>query len=110
MKLFLKKILTISLSFVLLSVGILTFTVQAREGYNGWGKPYPGDINFDYYVDATDALLILQWSTGIEVQNMEYRKADVNGDGSINAADALEVLQYSVYIKDRFTAYQSLIC
>lgn len=81
MKLFLKKILTISLSFVLLSVGILIFTVQAREGYNGWGEPYPGDINFDYYGNTSHKEVLVEGDYEYTVANEKAIITKYIGEG-----------------------------
>ena len=60
-----------------------------------------GDGNCDGYVNAIDALLILQYSAGLQsVPELAPplicpKQADVNGDGRITAVDAALVLQYT---------------
>lgn len=61
-------------------------------------KIYP-DVNDDKKVNSSDALAILQYSTGIEtVLNSEEKRlnGDTNGDGKVNSVDALNVLQISI--------------
>ncbi len=58
--------------------------------------PYPiGDVNGDWYIDASDALDVLQHAVG-KVFLGNTTKADVDGDGEVEATDALIILQYSV--------------
>ena len=109
MKLFRTKKICILISVTTLIVFSTLSFVEARPGYTAWGHPYPGDVNDDDSVDASDALIILQWSVGINTEDIKDHKADVNADGSIDAVDALLVLQYSVYLFDRFEGYQSVI-
>lgn len=60
-----------------------------------------GDGNCDGYVNAIDALLILQYSAGLQgIPELPPplicpEQADVNSDGRINAVDAALVLQYA---------------
>lgn len=51
-----------------------------------------GDANGDGVVDARDALLVLQYSAGWDV-NLNVANADVTGDGMIGISDALKILQ-----------------
>lgn len=56
-----------------------------------------GDLNYDFFVDASDALIVLQIAVGKQQANhMQLNSGDVNGDGDLNAADALLILQYAV--------------
>lgn len=63
-----------------------------------------GDINADGRINAKDATMILQYSTGILSPEKAFLKeaADVNSDGKINAKDATLILQYSVGLRDSF--------
>ncbi|MEI6578413.1 MAG: dockerin type I domain-containing protein [Eubacteriales bacterium] len=55
-----------------------------------------GDINFDGYVYANDALRALRISTGALVATGDALiAADVNHDGNVFANDALRILRYS---------------
>ena len=56
-----------------------------------------GDVNNDNVVDATDALLILRASLGLDTFTEEQSFfGDVDEDGMITSNDALEVLRYSI--------------
>ena len=56
-----------------------------------------GDANHDGVVDNVDAMLILQYDLGKEINGYFCtRKTDVNGDGSIDNIDAMLVLQYDL--------------
>lgn len=60
-----------------------------------------GDVDGNGSVNSADALIVLQYSVGIEIdESIDTALLDVNGDASINAADALIVLQISVGIVD----------
>lgn len=54
-----------------------------------------GDVNGDGYVDIFDALLILRYDVGWDVE-VDLRNADVNADGYVDIFDALLILQYDV--------------
>ena len=56
-----------------------------------------GDVNNDGVVDATDALLILRASLGLDTfDDTQSFFGDVDEDGMITSNDALEVLRYSI--------------
>lgn len=56
-------------------------------------KVYP-DVDGNKKVSSSDALLILQFATGIkELTAEQKKKADLNGDGKVNSTDALLILQ-----------------
>lgn len=61
-------------------------------------KVYP-DVDGDGLINSSDALLILQYSTGlydkIPTENQKIN-ADTDGDGEINSSDALTILQISI--------------
>ena len=58
--------------------------------------PY-GMVNEDDRIDASDALLILQYSVDlIALDEEQLVRAEVSGDGQVNASDSLLILQYSV--------------
>ncbi len=53
-----------------------------------------GDVNKDRNVNSADALLVLQFSTGLASFNSEQKSlADMNSDNQINSIDALAILQ-----------------
>lgn len=54
-----------------------------------------GDVNSDGNTNSSDALMILQYSVGKEV-DINEKYADINGDGLVNSSDALIALQISV--------------
>lgn len=60
-----------------------------------------GDLSGDGYIDAADALLILQSSVGLRALSAEQQAlADVSGDGYIDAADAILILRYAAGLID----------
>lgn len=70
--------------------------------------PSLGDINADGSINASDALMVLQYSVSIRTLDSDQRdRADVNGDGDINANDALLILQYSVGLISAFERAQT---
>ncbi|MBR3844656.1 MAG: dockerin type I repeat-containing protein, partial [Clostridia bacterium] len=68
-----------------------------------------GDINEDYLVNASDALVILQVVVGkAEINYTQWAAGDVDANGQLNAKDALHVLQYAVNLIDWFPAEAEL--
>ncbi len=62
-----------------------------------------GDVDGNNSVNSSDALLILQSSTGsVNLTNAQKSRANVNGDKSINSVDALLVLNFAVGLIDAF--------
>lgn len=60
-----------------------------------------GDVNGDTYVNANDALVILQANVKlIELTTEQAEVADINGDTFANANDALVILQINVKMLD----------
>ena len=57
------------------------------------GARVPGDANEDGFVDIFDALLVLQYDAGWDVQ-INTSNGDVNADGIADIFDALLLLQY----------------
>ena len=55
-----------------------------------------GDVNSDGEINSSDALSILRYSVGFEVENFDEIAADVNNDMIVNSSDALKVLRISV--------------
>lgn len=54
-----------------------------------------GDVNSDNTINIVDAMLIAQYSAGIQPTNFLIAAADVSGDGQITVVDALLVARYS---------------
>jgi hypothetical protein len=81
---------------LLLIITVLTpsaFALVVPGQYAG----YYGDVNDDYTVDATDALLALRRAVGkITLDKKQFSSADVDGNRAIDASDALLILKYSV--------------
>jgi hypothetical protein len=63
-----------------------------------------GDVDDDGRVDATDALLVLQYDLARLQQLTKAVWADVNLDYLINAADALLILQLTAGLVEQFPA------
>jgi hypothetical protein len=54
----------------------------------------PGDINGDYVINISDAILLLKVLAGTSPpQTRIFLEADVNGDGQLGLAEALFVLK-----------------
>ncbi len=75
----------------------------AKEKLN---QPEPeiawGNLNDDSKVDASDALLVLQYSVELtSLDEQQQLAADVSRDGKIDATDALYILQFSVQLIDQ---------
>ncbi len=59
-------------------------------------EPGPGDVSGDGKVNSNDALLVLQYATGlIELTEEQFERANVNGDKQVNSGDALKILQFA---------------
>ncbi len=64
-----------------------------------------GDIDFDGFINSTDALIILKYVVGASVLDAEQQRyADVDDDGKITSTDALSVLRRSVGLIKLFKA------
>ena len=62
-----------------------------------------GDVDGDGRVVSSDALYVLQFSTGLrELSDEQKTVADVNFSGEINSSDALAILQYATGIITSF--------
>ena len=59
-----------------------------------------GDVNSDGEINSSDALSILRYSVGFEVENFDESAADVNYDMIVNSSDALKVLRISVGLEE----------
>ncbi len=70
-----------------------------------------GDINSDFAVNSTDALIILSGDVGINIsQFCPANCGDVNDDGVVNSTDALIVLSYDAGMTIPFPLGQAGIC
>ena len=66
-------------------------------------EPGPGDVSGDGKVNSNDALLVLQYATGlISLTEEQMERANVNGDKNINSGDALMILQFSTGLIKEF--------
>ncbi len=82
-----KKIISVVLVAVM-AAGILAVGAYAQT------SPLFGDANSDGEVNSSDALAVLQCSTGIRVlSSMEQAIADVDASGDVGSSDALLILQ-----------------
>lgn len=55
-----------------------------------------GDANCDGKINSTDAVLVLKYAVGYQVDNFNIEYADMNGDEVVNSSDAVEILKYAV--------------
>ena len=55
-----------------------------------------GDANCDGKVNSDDAVFVLKYAVGYEVDNFNVQFADINCDGKINSDDAVGILKYAV--------------
>ena len=61
-----------------------------------------GDVDGDGNVNSSDALRVLQHSTGISTLSASQVKlADIDSDGNVNSSDALRILQYATGLVER---------
>lgn len=67
------------------------------------GKYTYGDIDKSQKVNSSDALKVLQYTTGLaKFDSIQKALADVNADGKINSSDALQILQLTTGIISEF--------
>ncbi len=55
-----------------------------------------GDVNCDEKINSADAVLVLKYAVGLDVDNFNIEYADINSDGKVNSGDAVEILKYAV--------------
>ena len=55
-----------------------------------------GDVNGDSKINIIDALMIAQFSVGLNPTGFNYSRADVTCDGNVNIIDALKIAQFTV--------------
>lgn len=91
-----KKIFSAVLALVM-ATGVFAMSASATN------EVVYGDMNNDANINASDALSVLQMSTGI-VTATDYQLAigDINADGKTNSTDALLILQYATGIVTSF--------
>jgi hypothetical protein len=91
-----------------LGVGITTLTAVSEDGGHSASVTVTvtagaalGDVMIDGFIDAADALLVLQYDVGLRsLSTDQLAVADVNKDGSIDAADAILILRFSASLID----------
>lgn len=64
-------------------------------------KVMPGDVNRDYRVDLTDAIMIVYASLGISQTGFIAKAADVNGDGRVDLTDAVIVVYKTLGVEPK---------
>ncbi len=99
-----KKILAVVLALVM-ALSVLAMNASAVTDVDY------GDMNSDGNINASDALSVLQMSTGI-VEASDYQLAigDINADGKTNSSDALLILQLSTGLITSFNkSYDSTL-
>jgi len=81
-------------------LGTVTATITATPTATPTRTPtavvLKGDVNSDNTVTIIDALMVAQYSVGLNPPNFTIDRADVNCDGQINIVDALMIAQYYV--------------
>ena len=55
-----------------------------------------GDANNDGIVNVTDVMLVVRYSGGMEVLDINLKNADINGDGQVNITDAMSIIPLAV--------------
>ncbi len=70
--------------------GVFTFKIEEKQT----SDRVPGDVNGDGKVNSRDALSIIKYASGQDV-NINLNNADVNADGKINSRDALAIMKYA---------------
>lgn len=75
---------------------IVVFSVIFCSIFSTQAADLMGDVNDDGKVNSADALAILQYSVGINIDIKNFYVGDVNGDMLLNSTDALIILQISV--------------
>ena len=82
-------------------LSLLAVSTILCNSVGAWASAAPaawlyGDVDDSGKVEAADALLALQASTGkVKLSERQRRVADVDGSGGVSAADALFILQYT---------------
>lgn len=93
------KTLSIILCLCMLPMVTASASLLPDAAYAEFPITYRGDVNGDSWINALDALMILQYSTGIlPLSTRSQTIANVDQNKTIDAQDALCVLQYSVRV------------
>ena len=91
-------------------LGIDAAQAVAQEDAQDTALYATGDVNNDQDVNASDALMALQYSVSLlTLDRNQNRAADVNGDVLVDAADALIMLQKAVKLIDSFPVEDTTI-
>lgn len=56
----------------------------------------PGDANNDGIVNVTDVMLVIRYSGGMEVLDINLKNADINDDGQVNITDAMAIIPLAI--------------
>lgn len=85
------------------SDGIFSLFGELSEPVSATAKTAMGDVNDDFAINASDALLVLQHTVSLcTLEGDVFLCADVSGDGTVDASDALRILQYTVGLISSF--------
>ncbi len=81
---------------------LLAIALVFAMGVSCFAASY-GDVDGKGTINSSDALMILQASTGVlKLTSAQTERADVNNDGKTNSSDALLVLKRAVGMIDLF--------
>ena len=58
-----------------------------------WMFAAPGDLNYDFSLDARDLTLLKRYLLSGKMDDASYRLANVNGDGEIDKKDVKELIR-----------------
>lgn len=91
---------------VLLAMLTMLIACLCPSSMVAYGASY-GDVNNDGRIDASDALLVLQYSVKlVELKERQLEFANVDRMDAVDASDALSILQYSVGLISRFGIFE----
>lgn len=95
--------------------GIYTFVFRAYDEHIGWMEGsnrvyvatpgYFGDTDGNRNIDFFDAMLVLQYVTGlVDETALDTKAADVDGSGAIDVFDGMYILQYFAGLIEKLPA------
>ena len=107
---------TVSRTGAVTAIGLGSATITATSNDGGYTASIQvnvnltagyGDVSNDGIVDVGDALLVLQYSVGLQHLTQDMQQvADVNGDQYVDAADAILILRYDAGLIQAFPVEQ----